>query len=284
MPGRLTVVGLGIRVPGQVTDETRRAIQSADDVVYLVADATSEAWLRRVRPRARSLADCYREGRPRELAYRQMVERILGPVREGRTVCAAFYGHPGVFVFPSHEAVRQARREGFEARMLPGISAEDCLFADLGIDPGRGGCQSFEATDFLVFRRRIDPRSSLILWQVGMVGRIDARRAGFPRNRPRLEILQRALVAWYPSDHEGVLYEASPFVVLEPSVRRIRLSDLARSAPDFATTLYVPPLPAAPDARVLRRLDIRSSEVQRATPCWEGDSGAASRIARSRGG
>jgi hypothetical protein len=33
--------------------------------------------------------------------------------------------------------------------MLPGISAEDCLFADLGIDPGIYGCQSYEATDFL---------------------------------------------------------------------------------------------------------------------------------------
>src|SRR2546429_6584747 len=47
---------------------------------------------------------------------------------------------------------RQAREEGFEAEMLPAVSAEDCLFADLGVDPGDEGCQSFEATSFLLFR------------------------------------------------------------------------------------------------------------------------------------
>jgi len=31
--------------------------------------------------------------------------------------------------------------------MLPGISAEDCLVADLGIDPASSGCQSYEAND-----------------------------------------------------------------------------------------------------------------------------------------
>ena len=54
-----------------------------------------------------------------------------------------------VFVQPSHESIAIARLEGFSARMLPGISAEDCLFADIGLDPGKDGCQSFEATDFL---------------------------------------------------------------------------------------------------------------------------------------
>ena len=50
----------------------------------------------------------------------EMVEEILAAVREGKRVCAVFYGHPGVYVKPSHEAVRRARKEGFEARMLPG--------------------------------------------------------------------------------------------------------------------------------------------------------------------
>ena len=50
-------------------------------------------------------------------------------------------------------------REGFNAQMLAGISAEDCLFADLGLDPGKNGCQSFEATDFLIRRRQFEPTS-----------------------------------------------------------------------------------------------------------------------------
>jgi hypothetical protein len=99
-----------------------------------------------------------------------MSELTLKYLREGLNVCVVYYGHPGVFVMPSHDSIRQARAAGFEAIMLPGISAEDCLFADLGIDPGRIGCQSFEATDFLVNRRKFDTSSHLILWQIGVIG------------------------------------------------------------------------------------------------------------------
>jgi hypothetical protein len=46
--------------------------------------------------------------------------------------------------------------EGFLACMLPGISAEDCLFAEFGIAPSENGCQSFEVTDFLGYKRKFD--------------------------------------------------------------------------------------------------------------------------------
>ena len=99
-----------------------------------------------------------------------MAEAILEPVRAGKRVCAAFYGHPGVFVLPSHEAIARARAEGFDATMLPGVSAEDCLVADLGVDPARNGLQSYEAGDFLRRRPAIEPTTALVLWQIGVVG------------------------------------------------------------------------------------------------------------------
>src|SRR5216683_1496595 len=114
----------------------------------------------------------------RMYAYNATVEHILGCVRTGDKTVGAFYGHPGVFVYPSHEAIRRARSEGYSAKMLPGISAEDCLFADLGIDPAVCGCQTFEATDFLLHGRRIDPSSSVVLWQIGVVGDMTFKTAG----------------------------------------------------------------------------------------------------------
>ena len=99
-----------------------------------------------------------------------MTEAILEPVRAGKRVCAAFYGHPGVFVLPSHEAVSRARAEGFDASMQPGVSAEDCLVADLGVDPGVNGLQSYEAGDFLRRRPATEPTTALVLWQIGVVG------------------------------------------------------------------------------------------------------------------
>jgi len=165
---------------------------------------------------------------------------MLEPVRAGRKACAAFYGHPGVFVRPSHEAVRRARAEGHEARMLPAVSAEDSLFADLGVDPAVGGCASYDATSFLQRERPLDTGAALVLWQVAAIGETRAVASGeHGRNLP---LLAERLLRHYPPAHEVVLYEASPFPVAPPFVQRLTLSALAEAAPPAQATLYVPPI------------------------------------------
>jgi uncharacterized protein YabN with tetrapyrrole methylase and pyrophosphatase domain len=104
-------------------------MRRAEKLLYLVADTATETWIRRLNPTATNLDDCYAEGKPREKTYQEIVDRILSAVRSGLQVCAAFYGHPAVFATPTHAAIRRARREGFSARILPGISTADCLFA-----------------------------------------------------------------------------------------------------------------------------------------------------------
>ena len=121
--GSLTIVGTGLALAGQVTQEALSAIQNADRFLYLVSDIVTATWLDSLNPTAESLYGAYAEGRPREETYAEIVERILARLREGGHVVVAFYGHPGVFVGPSHEAIRLARAEGFAAQMLPGISA-----------------------------------------------------------------------------------------------------------------------------------------------------------------
>jgi uncharacterized protein YabN with tetrapyrrole methylase and pyrophosphatase domain len=184
-----------------------------------------------------------------------MVGRILSAVRAGLEVCGAFYGHPGVFATPTHRAVWQARREGFHARMLPGISSEDCLFADLGVDPGKSGCQNFEATDFLASHRRFDATSALILWQVGALGD-PSIRDGMAARPERLQVLTRALRRHYPANHRLVLYEAAPFAVCDPKIERLPLSKLPQATVLPMTTLYIPPKPSrTPDPRIIRWFD-----------------------------
>ena len=236
-PGSLVVVGTGIGF-ARITLEARAAIAAAEDVLYLVPDAVSEAALLELSPQARSLAGLYEEGVSRRVAYEHMVEAILTPVRAGRRVCAAFYGHPGVFVLPSHEAIRRARAEGFAAEMLPGVSSEDCLVADLGVDPAASGWQSYEATKFLERRPAVEPGAALVLWQIGVVG--SAKHTAEPVS-PGLDALVDALLALYPADHEVVVYEASSYPGIAPLVRPVRLERLA-AAVTPASTLYVPPL------------------------------------------
>jgi len=236
--GSLTVIGTGIRAR-QLTPESLDAVRQADDLLYLAAEPGGGSWLERLHPNARALDDFYVEGEERRTAYDAMVEEILEPVRQGRRVCAAFYGHPGVFVTPSHEAVRRARAEGFPARMLPAVSAEDCLYADLGIDPGLSGRQSYEATEFLEQPRPIDGRAYLILWQISVVGE---RRAVSSPRQEGLAALAEALLTRYPPDHGVMVYEASPYPIADASVQRLPLSSLAQEQVTPMATLVIPPL------------------------------------------
>ncbi len=255
MRGSLVVVGTGIRLVGQATVESVACIERAEKLFYLVNDPTTAAWIQGLNPTAESLADCYVKGIARTRIYRVMADQIVSAVRSGLDVCAAFYGHPGVFVDASHEAIRRARRAGFPARMLPGISAEDCLVADLGMDPATNGCQSFEATNFLMYRRRFDPSSALILWQVGVLGEASVRDDMSCRPE-RLAVLTAHLQRYYPPRHRVVLYEAAQFPVGEPMIKRIPLARLKQETVLPMSTLYVPPIPArAYDPRIMRWID-----------------------------
>jgi uncharacterized protein YabN with tetrapyrrole methylase and pyrophosphatase domain len=252
--GSLTVVGTGIQLGSHLTPEARANIEKADVVLSVVSEPIMQELLERLNDQTRSLHELYTVGESRAEAYEAMTEAILAEVRAGRDVCAVFYGHPGVFVAPSHESVRRARAEGFPARMLPGISAEDCLFADLGVDPARSGCQSYEATDFLVHRRRVDPEVGLILWQIGTVGNVAAAADAVTTGLP---VLVEVLLEHYPAEHEVTVYEASPYPGFDPLVYTVRLAELAAEHVTALSTLYVPPSGTSPlDLTMLDRLGL----------------------------
>jgi len=253
MDGSLTVVGTGVKLIRQVTIEALEHIRKADKLLYLVADAWTQGWLEVENASAEGLQSSLVAGRPRAEAYEEMVERILAPVRAGQRVCAAFYGHPGVFVAPSHAAIERARREGFAASMLPGVSAEDCLFADVGVDPAQHGCQSFEASDFLLCERRFDARTLLVLWQVGVVGEFGCRDGGYRKGG--LALLAEVLLQSYPVDHEVVIYEGAQHPERPPRIERLALRDLARAEVTPISTLLVPiRAPAVPSPELAARL------------------------------
>jgi uncharacterized protein YabN with tetrapyrrole methylase and pyrophosphatase domain len=261
--GSLTVVGTGIQALGHLTFEARANITHADAVLYLVNEPVTERYIQELNPAAQSLHPLYASGKERIASYLEMVEQILAGVRRGLRVCAVFYGHPGVFVFPSHEAIRQARSEGYAAEMLPAVSAEDCLFADLGIDPALAGCQSFEATDFLVFGRRFDPTCSLVLWQIGVIGHLTFEHGGYDY-RPGLEVLVRHLLETYPPDHLVVVYEAAHLPTAQTRHDAVPLGQLASADVTPVSTLYVPPRePAEADEEMLARLGLAKDSLPR---------------------
>jgi uncharacterized protein YabN with tetrapyrrole methylase and pyrophosphatase domain len=238
--GELVVVGTGIRAVGQMTTEAIAWMRRADRVLYIVGEPIAEEVVRQLNPAgAESLHPYYRQGESRATSYAAMAERIMECVRGGLVTCAVFYGHPGVYVNPAHQALRMARAEGFPARMLPGISAEDCLFADLEVDPAQTGCQSYEATDLLLNDRLLDPSAALVVWQIGIVANWSFSRQGY--DLTRLPELIERLCQVYPADHEVVVYQAAVYPGCDAITQRIPLGELANARLSSASTLYVPP-------------------------------------------
>lgn len=250
--GSLVVVGTGIQWAGQTTLAARRAIEAADRVLFAVADAGTAGWIRSLRADATSLRYGASDGPPRREIYRRMVDDVLAEVRRGLRVCAIFYGHPGVFSTPAHEAIRHARGEGYSARMLPGVSFLDCLYADLGLDPGREGCVAYEATDFLIRRRPFDIHTPLVLSQIALIGNphvFDPEATD--RIQRGLGVLAEVLCARYPSSHEVIVYDASTHPIEPPRIVKQRLGELATAPVTDVSTLYVPPAAAAPVDRAM---------------------------------
>lgn len=237
--GSLACVGVGMMLGAHLTPRARSCIEQADVVFSAVSDGVVEQWLQKMHPDVRSLEPLYREGKSRMRTYREMVAAMLGEVRAGKRVCGAFYGHPGVFAWVPHKAVEIARGEGLEARMEPGISAEDCLYADLGFDPGKVGCQHYEATQFMLYQRRIDPSAWLVLWQVGLAGDRTLRR--FATGEAYRQVLVDVLARDYSLDHEVVIYRAATLAIGRPRMERLALKDIPASVLGTQDTLVLPP-------------------------------------------
>lgn len=236
-----------------ITPLARSYIEKSDVVFTGLSDGIIELWLAKMNPAVRSLQSFYTEGKSRADTYRQMVEAMLTEVRAGKRVCGAFYGHPGVFAWPTHKAIEIARREGFAAHMEPGVSAEDCLYADLGIDPGKYGCQHYETSQFMFYRRRVDLAAYLILWQVGVAG--DQSLARFSTGAAYRQVLVDVLARDYPLGHEVILYRAPTLPIHRPRIERLPLGDLPGAQVDLHVTLVVPPTKVLePDVQICERL------------------------------
>ena len=113
--GSLVVIGSGIKSVGQFTLEAVSHIKCADKILFCVADPATEVFIKDMRPDAMDLYVFYADDKKRYDTYVQMAESCLFYARKGLNVVAIFYGHPGVFVMPSHRAIKIALKQG----MLP---------------------------------------------------------------------------------------------------------------------------------------------------------------------
>jgi hypothetical protein len=238
--GQLVIVGSGIRAISDLTLDAEAQIRTAQKVLYCVADPVIERRLHLLNPWSESLYGLYDNNKTRIETYLAMVDALLAPVRAGLRVCGVFYGHPGVFAWPTHQAVRIARRDGFRAEMHASVSADASLFADLGIDPSQPGCHSLEATEFLIRQRKPDVTSHLLLWQAECAGDLGFNFAGYRRHN--FDILVERLQEFYPATHPIIIYEATSLPQGRPKIIKASLDTIRKDHLTGISTLYLPPV------------------------------------------
>lgn len=253
--GSLMVVGSGIKSVGHLTLEAKGWIEQSDIVLYCVADPATDTWIQAHARAHFDLYSLYGNDKKRIDTYNDMTQAMLDNVRAGRDTCAVFYGHPGVFVLPTHKAISILRKEGYSAGMLPAISALDCLWADVGVDPSTVGCQEYEATDMLLRRRPLLSDLHVVIWQIGCVGDAGFNFAGYDNRN--LDILVDYLVASYGPHHEVVHYQGSQYPMCASRCDRMPLEAVRTAPVTGISTLYIPPLGArATDMEMAVRLGL----------------------------
>lgn len=240
MKKQLIVIGSGIKSIAHLSVEAVAHIKQSEKLFYLVNEPILQEWLLKNNQTAEPLDKNIEDGFLRSNYYEDISKYILENFQKYSQICVVIYGHPTVYAMPALNAAREAKRRGFATKILPAISAEDCLFADLLIDPASSGCQSYEATDFLIHCRSVDTCSHLILWQVGFIGALG--NINYHDNRPGIKILIKYLLQFYKKNHEVIVYEAAMYPHLEHRATKCCLDELDAIFLSSLSTLYIPPL------------------------------------------
>lgn len=252
---KLVVVGSGIKSMADLSQETINEIKSADKVLYLINEPLVQDWIKRETKHSESLQDLYFAHEHRVNSYHAVTDYILEQYEKIKALVVVFYGHPTMFANPALWAVKKIQENGGNARVIPAISALDYLFADLEIDPGDVGFYTADATDFLIFKRKFDPRSHLFLMQVATIGGLNANKVS------NLDILKKHLMNFYPNDHRICIYHPAQYPTIKPQIDHYYLFELENIKIDNPGIMYLAPLvETKKDQEMAEKLRLQLSE------------------------
>lgn len=250
----LIVVGSGIKSIAHVTEETKRVIQHANKVLYLVNEDHLKGWIQREAKEAESLELIYFGSDKRIDAYQNITAHIINEYYRVKNLCVVFYGHPVVFAHSALSAVQKIKAENGNAVILPALSSMDCLFADIQVDPGDQGCFAIDATELLIYERRVDVYAHVILWQIANLGMHDLKKT------QKLNVLSDYLRGYYLDEQPICIYEAAVLPLQKPRVEWLKLKKLHQIEVSPISTLYIPP--ASPRVVSTKYLELLEMDVR----------------------
>ncbi|WP_298624410.1 SAM-dependent methyltransferase [uncultured Legionella sp.] len=233
---QLIIIGSGIKSLAHLTQEVLVIIKQSEKVLYLLNEPYLKEWIERESKISESLEPIYFAQEKRIDNYKAITNYIVEEYKKHSSLCFISYGHPTIYDMPAITAAREINEQGGNAIILPAISSMDCLFADLVIDPSDSGCYSADATDFLIYSRPFDPRSHLILLQVGAIATYNQETTH------HVHVLRDYLLKYYEKEHRVCYYEAALYPQQKPRMDFFPLSMMAEQPVNGLTTLYIPPI------------------------------------------
>ena len=244
----ISIISSGIRSIHDLTLEARNVLSDSDIVFYLFSDLFSINYIRSISKKSVNLKQFYKSNKKLNETYQNIVDVVMSAASNSVNVSVIFYGHAGVFCKPSHEIKRRAILNNLKFRFLPGISAEDCMVADLGYDPGEGS-QVFEASSLLFNQQKLDVNIHNVIYQIGVIEK-EEQTYNLHTKYQYLNDFFNYLLSFYPETHLVTNYIASPFYFQTSTIHTFFLKDgfkienLEKISGN--STLYIPPIQLKP--------------------------------------
>jgi len=241
---KLIIAGTGIKFLSHLSYEVQAAVKHSDCVLYLVNEPAIKNWIATNSKKSLSLDDAYFSCQRRSNSYSMIEKKVAEQLESYSKVCLLVYGNPVFFSTAAVKISLDLSKKGISVDVMPAISALDCLFTDLRVDPANDGFQSYEATSFVVYDHDFITNSSLILWQIGVIGIVDTiteKKTCDPNNRVFMGFLVEKLLSKYPPYHLCYIYVAAQYPGSSPQISECQISQLSDIDIDRLATLYIPP-------------------------------------------
>lgn len=241
------IVGLGIVHVQHITREVDEVLCRSNEILYVEVGDEIDAYLQSRCPKVTNLHKAaYVEGVERLKAYDIMSAMVLDAALNHPPVTLALYGHPLVFAYPPFQILQAASLLGLCVRILPGISAMDCLFVDLKLDPSTQGLQVYEATDLVLRRRPLQRDVPCLIWQIGA---LESPFYSAARSKPeRFSRFKDHLLQYYPAEHKAVAVFSSTMSGVESNLLACTIGEVGSQSARIhqGMTLYIPPTETRP--------------------------------------
>lgn len=237
------IVGTGIKSVDHITNEVEMIISTAKKVLYVDNGVGVREYLEsKCNDIVDLLSPSYVENESRMKAYHNMAASVIDAALAEPPVVFALYGHPLVFALPPILIREVAPLFDLRVKVLPAISAFDCLLSDLFVDPCGKGLQMFEATDLVLRQHPLNVNISTMIWQLGSLE--TALYTTRKSTERRFDRLDDHLRRFFPGSHKAYCVYSSAHPLSNSQIVEIPLNELRGSGPDIhgGFTMFIPPL------------------------------------------